>query len=231
MSLRNSIKNFVLTFPGYFGNGMANFLIHAGYLIKASRSFRKGKEKTFSGGYQDRYKVYDFTVKNEKIENEKIIYLEFGVFKGESIFYWLRLNKNPESIFAGFDTFDGLPEDWGSVKKGAFTNNGNIPVTDDKRCIFLKGLFADTLPGFNIAQFTNCKKIIHLDADLYSSTLYVLAEAAHFLKKDDILIFDDYYSPTKVDHEYKALDDFIKAYPLSLQAVCKTNTQIAYKIV
>ena len=126
---------------------------------------------------------------------------------------------NKQSFFWGFDTFVGLPEDWGSDKKGCYTNKGELPKTEDTRCGFKKGLFAETLPGFDLTPYKRLRKIIHLDADLYSSTLFVLAELRRDINKGDIIILDDYFSPAKMDHEFKGLDDFIKAYPLKFETV------------
>ena len=65
--------------------------------------------------------MWDFLI--EKIgENEKIIYIEFGVFEGYSIKYFSSKNKNKDSIFLGLDSFKGLPEKWNNnALKGHFS--------------------------------------------------------------------------------------------------------------
>ena len=74
--------------------------------------------------------------------NEAIDYLEFGVFEGASIRSWCALNQNPGSRFFGFDSFEGLPEDWHSGKrKGAFSTGGKVPEIADPRVSFVAGGF------------------------------------------------------------------------------------------
>ena len=46
-----------------------------------------------------RYKLYEY-IQNEYLKDEGIEYLEFGVFKGDSIKYWGGINKNPNSNFS-----------------------------------------------------------------------------------------------------------------------------------
>ncbi len=73
-----------------------------------------------------------------------ILYLEFGVASGTSLSHWVRNDNHPESLFVGYDTFEGLPEDWGRIPKGAYTMNGKMPAISDPRVKFNKGLFEDT---------------------------------------------------------------------------------------
>lgn len=52
-----------------------------------------------------------------------MLYLEFGVYKGESLRYWARELKHPDSKLHGFDSFEGLPKDFdvnGRYGKSAF---------------------------------------------------------------------------------------------------------------
>ena len=92
--------------------------------------------------------MFDY-VHQSQIQGEAIDYLEFGVFQGESIRYWANLNKNDESRFFGFDSFDGLPENWQPEKrKGHFSVGGTIPKLDDGRVKFIKSWFEDTIPPF-----------------------------------------------------------------------------------
>jgi hypothetical protein len=156
--------------------------------------------------------------------NQPIQYLEFGVFQGKSFKYWLSQVADPNSSFIGFDTFYGLPENWIASKPvGAYTTHGEIPTIHDERGKFLKGLFHDTLPVF--IESTDFRKddqlIINLDADLYSATSFVLSRLLPYLKKNDIIIFDEFGA--FLLHEFKAYCDFIEYSGLSLQLIARTE--------
>ena len=92
--------------------------------------------------YNKRYDLYRYVIEKEKLDID-LNYLEFGVASGESFKWFLQQNKNPGSNFYGFDTFDGLPEDWGPYKKGAFSTHNTLPEINDARGKFYKGLYAE----------------------------------------------------------------------------------------
>jgi hypothetical protein len=71
------------------------------------------------------------------------------------------------------------------------------------------GLFQHTLPGFLQSFQPRNEVIVHLDADLHSSTLYVLATMSGFLGHGAIVLFDDFSS---FDNQFRALDDFVSAF-------------------
>lgn len=75
----------------------------------------------------------------DRIENQRVLYLEFGVYQGDSMRYWAEALKNPSAHLHGFDSFQGLPEVGGTWEKGAFDTEGTIPVVEDPRVQFFKG--------------------------------------------------------------------------------------------
>jgi hypothetical protein len=150
----------------------------------------------------------------------QIDYLEFGVAYGRTFKWWTENNLNSESRFHGFDTFEGLPEDWNLFKKGDMSAGGKLPDIEDSRVKFHVGLFQDTLPDF-LKQFNGTNRnVIHVDADLYTSTLFVLTSMAPFLRKDDIIIFDEFGVPM---HEFKAFTEFTKSYRINLKLIAAVN--------
>ena len=68
-------------------------------------------------------------------------YVEYGVHQGYSIALFASRNSSPESRFIGLDSFEGLPEDWGSagMPKGSFDVGGSMPAVSDDRVRFVKG--------------------------------------------------------------------------------------------
>jgi O-methyltransferase len=204
------------------GGKLAQRAINLGYLIKTSQFFREATVEIMP----TRSKLYEKVASEYGLADEEMVYLEFGVYKGTSFKFWLEKNLNPNSGFYGFDTFSGLPEDWGHIPKGHFNTEGQIPIFDDNRYNFYKGLFHDTLPPFLTANKERLSKklIINLDADLYSSTLYVLINISGFLKKGDILLFDEFFSVVNASTEFRAFLDFLAINSIKLHVVAKTTT-------
>ena len=178
--------------------------------------------------YNKRFDLYKYIIEKEGL-NTSINYLEFGVADGHSFNWWMAQNTNAASRFYGFDTFTGLPEDFGPYKKGTFANSNNMPVVKDERGKFFAGLFQQTLPGF-LKTFNNSNKtIVMLDADLYTATLFALTSLAPFLKKNDIIFFDEFVVPT---HEFMAYHHFINSYYFDLELIGAANNYyfVAFKV-
>jgi O-methyltransferase len=166
----------------------------------------------------DRSELYRFLINREGLDGP-IDYLEFGVSRGDSIRWWVENNRHPESKLVGFDSFEGLPEPWAIWPKGAFSTEGRAPEIADWRCSFVKGLFQDTVPAWLAGREFSRRVVAHLDADLYSSTLLVLTQLLPKLKKDDILIFDQFQSYL---HEFRAFFDSTRAYQRAFVPIGRT---------
>ena len=161
------------------------------------------------------YRVVQFSV----IRDEPIDFLEFGVFRGNSLQEWSALNEHPESRFYGFDSFNGLPDAWREGQgKGHFDVDGAIPKIADGRVKLIKGWFDETIPDF-VSGFTPKNRLVlHLDADLYASTLVPLVYFARYLQAGSLVIFDEFYDR---NHEFKAFQDFLKISKQQYRLVCQ----------
>lgn len=185
---------------------------------------------SFKRNYDKREKLYQYVLETNDLKNEPIDYVEFGVCGGYSFKWWTESCLHPESRFYGLDTFEGLPEKWGIMFK-AGDMNAEIPETDDVRAQFLKGLFQDTLPEFlRDGNLRNEKrKVVMLDADLFSSTLFALTSMAPYLKPGDIIFFDEFNVP---NHEFFAYKLFTETYYVRLKLVGAVNNyyQVAFLV-
>lgn len=174
--------------------------------------------------YEKRYQLYDFIAGHFELAQKRIIYLEFGVASAASFKWWLTKNENPDSFFAGFDTFEGLPEQWGSFfEKGSMSFQ--LPDIKDNRATFRKGLFQDTLTNFtraesNLLQSKAATRVVHMDADLYSSTAFTLSQLYPFLQKGDLILFDEFNVAL---HEFKAYHEFVSNFYIHLKPVASVN--------
>lgn len=152
------------------------------------------------------------------VRNEPVLYLEFGVFEGTSMRYWSSALRHPETELHGFDSFEGLPEDFdvdGPHVKGTFDVKGEMPKIDDSRVSFHKGWFSDVLPGYKVPEHD--RLVIVMDADLYSSTKFVLDELRPYFKVGTFIYFDNMSRP---EHEPRAFGEFMKESQLRFEGVC-----------
>lgn len=157
--------------------------------------------------------------------------LEFGVHSGLTISQVA--TARPELDFHGFDSFEGLPEDWDMgqkvVSKEAFDVKGVMPEVPDNVKLH-KGWFEETLEPF-LEENDSPVSYLHIDCDLYSSTSYVLDTLNKHIVPGTVIRFDELVcwrhalseaSPmnkayrvlytTWKDHEWKALNEWLEKY-------------------
>lgn len=171
--------------------------------------------------YDDRLKSFAAIVAQYKLNETPIAYLEFGVSTGHSFRWFLKECRHPAAAFYGFDTFEGLPEDWGMFAKGDMI--AGIPDVNDNRAVFVKGIFQDTMTGF-LQQYgqglKGKKKVIHMDADLFTATLFALSQLYPYLEKGDIIMFDEF---NVYGHEFQAYRLFTECFYVKLKLVSAVN--------
>jgi hypothetical protein len=154
-----------------------------------------------------------------KIRNQKALYMEFGVADGESIRYWSQELENPTAAFHGFDSFEGLPEQAGPWYKGEFGTSGHVPIIDDPRVTLFKGWFDQVLPNYHLP--VHDVLVINMDADLYSSTTYVLNYLRPHIKPGTLVYFDEM---NHLDQELRAFEEFTSRNSIKLIPFCADRT-------
>jgi O-methyltransferase len=174
--------------------------------------------------FEQMYDLHRY-VHDEVCGRTAIDFLEFGVCQGHSIRFWSQLNRDPQSRFIGFDSFEGLPEDWTrNYPKGALDVGGRVPQIEDERVRFVKGWFQNTLPSFLSGFTPRSRLVVHSDSDLYSSTLFTLAKLNTLLVPGTVVIFDDFSMAT---HVFRAFADYRSAFWRSAHPVAMTSDYAA----
>ena len=131
--------------------------------------------------------------------------LEFGVFSGTTLRQIVAARTTGH--VAGFDSFRGLPEDWrAGFRAGTFAVLTPPEVAGAE---LVAGWFAETLPGF-LDEHPGPIDLLHLDADLYSSTRTVLDLVGPRLRAGSVVVFDEYLNhPGWEDGEHRAWTEYV----------------------
>ncbi|MDN5933133.1 MAG: class I SAM-dependent methyltransferase [Pseudonocardia sp.] len=154
--------------------------------------------------------------------------LEFGVFTGITLAI---IAAARSGRVYGFDSFEGLPENWRSgFDTGAFAVDGlpDVPGAD-----LVVGLFADTLPGF-LAAHPGPVDLLHLDADLHSSTACVLETVGPRLRPGSVVVFDEFFNyPGWERHEARAWREHVDAHGIAFryEAYTHDNEQVVVRLL
>tara|TARA_B100001093_G_scaffold496128_1_gene541388 strand:- start:210 stop:1514 length:1305 start_codon:yes stop_codon:yes gene_type:complete len=158
----------------------------------------------------NRWSIYDRAI---ALSDSQRAFYEFGVWMGDSFSYIV-------PSFAtgfGFDSFQGLPEDWGVVPRGTYSSRGRVPDIENSK--FIVGEFANTLPAF-FADNQPMAGLINFDADLYSSTITALTNARPVIDKNTTLVFDEFIVNNNWEQdEFKALNEFCEIYGFKYDVV------------
>lgn len=189
-----------------------------------------GKDRITGGEREKRNSVFVAVAQECGLLDAPITYLEFGVHKGVSIAWWYGHNLSEASRFYGFDSFEGLPEDWNSDRGiGTFDVNGQAPLTDDGRVTFVKGWFHQTLPGQLQVLETPNRRVIHMDAALYRSSIYPLCLIGPYIRDNDIMIFDEFADSI---HEFRAFEDFRQIFGIEAELIVASRgfNQSAFRL-
>jgi predicted O-methyltransferase YrrM len=156
--------------------------------------------------------------------------LEFGVGAGVSL-RWIA--KSTKETIYGFDSFEGLPEDWQFndhiiFAKGSFKYP---PKNNFSHVELVEGWFEDTIPKWK-ADNPGAISFLHIDADLYSSCKTVLTELNHQIVPGTILLFDELINyPRWEEGEWKAFVEWQEEYGRKVHELGTNWTQASYRII
>ena len=179
----------------------------------------KNSYETFKNYFKDCYVFSDdgsirsFAI-NEAIKKfgKESLFLEFGVFKGDSINLFAKKLRKIKAEIIGFDSFKGLKDEWMTEEfnpPGTFDLKGKKPrVEENVRLI--DGWVEETAKDF---LSKNSKKIafIHFDLDTYNSTSFVLKSLKKGFQPGTIILFDEFYGfPNWEKYEYRAFKEEIE---------------------
>ncbi len=163
----------------------------------------------------------------EQARNSGLV-LEFGVRRGTSITV---LAATAGQDVHGFDSFEGLPEAWGSVAQGVLTTGCHLPPVPANVTLHA-GWFEDTLPAFLDAE-DKAVRFVNIDSDLYSSARLVLTALAGRIRPGTILVFDEFVGNRSWrDDEYRAFHEYAATAAISwhIIAISLATKQVAIKI-
>jgi hypothetical protein len=133
--------------------------------------------------------------------------LEFGVYKAGMINYQAR--KFPALDFVGFDSFEGLREQWsGMAPARTFDLGGRLPKVRPNVSL-VRGWFADSGPRWKVQNAgADAPLLVHVDCDTYAATVDVLDVCADYVDQGLIFHFDDFFGfPDWRTGGFKALQE------------------------
>lgn len=148
--------------------------------------------------------------------------LEFGVATGRTLNQfakWL-----PNKFVFGFDGFEGLPEDWTSRMRRGFFARDSLPRVRSN-CQLVVGWFDQTLPGFKANRIKNGPiALLHVDCDLYSSTVTVLNNLRENIVPGTVIVFDEYinYPGWQLD-EFRAWQEHCKMFGVQYEYIGRVS--------
>jgi hypothetical protein len=156
------------------------------------------------------------------------LHLEFGVGRGKSM-RWIA--PEVDGTVHGFDSFEGIQERWNGNPIGAFSQKRIPRVPNNVE--FHVGYFDATLPDF-LQSHSGPVAFLHVDCDLYSSTVTIFDALGEQLQPGAIILFDEYYNFHRwQQHEFKAFQEFVQKSGVEYDyiAYSVTGQQVAVRIL
>lgn len=177
-------------------------------------------------GFETQKEVTEYALQQVKVSGH---YLEFGVFTGGTTRFMA--GKIGGNVLHGFDSFEGLPEDWGGFQlgKAAFDVGGKLPKVPSNVRLH-PGWFDQSLPPW-CAGNPGRAAFMHIDCDLYSSTKTIFDLLGDRLQPGTIILFDEYFNyPNWRNHEFKAFGELVAARNIGYTYLAYARQQVVVRI-
>lgn len=187
------------------------------------------------------YDLYEYVVSHE-LDPELVatgLVLEFGTATGRTLNQFARWL--PHSRIWGFDSWQGLPEKFNDLPVGHFAQP--LPEVAEN-CWLVQGWFgsrpehdlsdiAENTAQTFASQHHEPIALLHLDADLYSSTKTVLDAFAKQIVPGTVILFNEYWNhPTWKKHEFRAWQEHVAKHEISYEylAYASDHQEVAVKV-
>lgn len=177
-------------------------------------------------GFETQKEVTEYALRQIKVAGH---YLEFGVFTGGTIRFLAK--RIAQNVIHGFDSFEGLPQDWAGFTLGSrtFDVRGRLPRVPANVRLH-RGWFEQSLPRW-LAESPGPVAFIHVDCDLYSSTKTIFDLLASRIQPGTVILFDEYFNyPNWKQHEFKAFQEYVTANKVKYDYLAFARQQVAVKI-
>jgi hypothetical protein len=174
--------------------------------------------------------VWDYALSKVKIDG---LHAEFGVHNGDSINHMAEVVSANGATMFGFDSFEGLKEDWRGTwyRAGHFDRGGNLPPVRPNVTL-VKGWFDETVPPFLEAHPDTPFAFLHFDADTYETTAALLAMLKDRIVTGTVIVFDEYIGfPNWQKGEYLAWQEFVARHGLRYRYLAFSNTPTALEVL
>ena len=161
--------------------------------------------------------------------DEPPVFFEFGCHSGRTFSAAVnaaRYLNMTDAQFYAFDSFEGLPttnpQEDGIFQTGSFCTSQSdfVKIVKQKTGLgldadhIIKGFYSDSLTT-ELQKRMPKVGIVHIDVDLYSSTIQVLEFIRPLMVLGTVLVFDDWYAfpPGANKGEMRAVKEFSAANP------------------
>jgi hypothetical protein len=161
------------------------------------------------------------------LNESRWIGFEFGVASGAATKTFLKMPYIKTCLqWNGFDTFFGLPTEWGDLPKGAFSTNGKPPRIANSLVCWHIGYIEQTKDKIRDLSHLDKNFIVIFDFDLYSATKAAWDVIEVYLKPGDIIYFDEAYE----SDEAQIINEINASKRISLNVLGYTTMGIAFQV-